>query len=175
MFKNIALPPLLTALLLFATTLPAQSENWKGEPNIGAQGVKGANAFTRIDGDYNITFSCSSKKGKNRTIYMRLNTPHDAALEVGNETSFPVYMLFKFKDGKTERQKLMVHFIRTESDITYWRSSFPLSKKFLHNFSASKTMELMTFLDKIIYLYHMNGSAKASNALIKYCYNGDYF
>ena len=163
---------IFTLFSLFAT--PALSENWKGEPNMGAQGIQGALVYTQIDGDYNLTLSCSAKEGQNRTVYFQINTPIDSILELGNETSFPMHLNYHFKNGTKSRQDFMLNYLRTKSDIFYWSGSFPLNKKFLHDFSSAQTMELMDFNNQTVYLYHMNGSSKASAALIKFCYSGDY-
>lgn len=153
---------------------PSFAADWVGEANMGAQGVQGAFISSYQDGLFDLDFGCSAYEGENRTIYMTLLTMPDAPIAPGNETTFPVTMLYTFSDGSTASSDITVEWMREEYAINVWSSSFDMDKTFLKNFGQSNSLQLITNGDEVIFTYHMGGSSNAAKLLVEYCYSGDY-
>jgi len=163
----------ISAVAILSATI-ASAESWQSQPNIGAQGIQGALTKSVQDGMFDLSFNCSAQEGENRNVVMRLLTLPDSPLAPGNETSFPIWLTFSFNDGSTEKSKIRVDWVATQSDVNVWTASFPMNDEFLHNFAHSQTLDLITFTDELVFQYDMEGSAKAARALEEYCYSGDY-
>lgn len=166
-----------TTLMFIASFMACQANaaGWQSKPIKGSQGVQGASAASYQYGSFDLKFVCSARKGQNRTIFMALKTTPDAPIEPGNETKFPVKMLYSFSDGSTSSSNISVDWVRDDKGTNVWSASFRMDKTFLKNFSKSKTLQLISSGGQVIYTYPMSGSAAAAKTLIKYCYSGDYF
>jgi len=165
--------PLIVAITAL-TTSAASAQSWESSPNVGAQGIQGALTTSNQDGMYDLSFDCSAHSGENRTVFMTLATLPDAPLAPGNETTFPVTLRYEFGDGSVETAEVMVDWSYVDSDINHWFASFPMTKQFLNNFAQSQTLQLYTATNALIFQYDMSGSAKAAQALVEYCYSGNY-
>lgn len=165
-----------TTLILVTSLVACQANaaDWKSHPNIGAQGVQGAFATSEQYGSFDLQFGCSARKGQNRTIFMVLKTAPDAPIEPGNETSFPVKMLYSFSDGSTSSSNILVRWVRDDHATNVWNSSFKMDKKFLRNFAKSKTLQLIYGKNGLIYTYPMRGSSAAAKTLIEFCYSSNH-
>lgn len=165
-----------TALILVAIFMASQASaaDWQSNPNNGAQGVQGAFATSYQNGLFDLEFGCSAHKDENRSIFMVLKTTPDAPIEPGNETQFPVKMLYAFADGSTSSSNISVNWDRDDHGTNVWHSSFPMDQIFLENFAKSETLQLIASGEQVIFTYPMSGSAAAAKTLIKYCYSGDY-
>lgn len=168
---------IFSATILSATILVASAgvaDSWKSEPNMGRQGIQGA--LTRSDqgGTFDLDFDCSARAGENRTVFMTLQTPPDAPLAPGNETSFPITLRYTFTDGSTQTSEVQVDWSYSRSGVNVWKASFAMDKTFLSNFARARTLALFTYTRELIFQYDMSASAKAAKALVDYCYSGDY-
>jgi len=166
-----------SGIFAVATALSASiayADSWQSQPNMGAQGIQGALTKSDQDGMFDLSFDCSAREGENRTVLMTLLTLPDSPLAPGNETSFPIWLTYSFKDGSIEKSEILVDWVASQSEINVWTASFPMDKAFLRNFAHSQTLDLITFTNELVFQYDMGGSARAARALVEYCYSGDY-